>query len=241
MTSILPAPRKFFEHTNGADATSHKRANGRRWTVVANQVPTLAAPPPPPKNNSMRGDKERNRNSVTLDGTLDEGREILSSVSEFDVTVSNNLGSKHDATQIWEKIKNDRSEKDTESEKFMQGLPAGIPKFAAILMNRFGSLERAFNHFDYNHKGKVTRGQWQTTLATIRLDTEEMVGMHNKKLFRQISLVASGKASLEITLDQWMIFFEVELKDTAAEFLLTEDRGSQAPKRWQQMKKLPVK
>ena len=27
----------------------------------------------------------------------------------------------------------------------------------------------------------------------------------------------------------------------AAEFLLTEDRGSQAPKRWQQMKKLPVK
>lgn len=299
---------KFFEHTNGADATSHKRANGRRWTVVANQVPTLAAPPPPPKNNSMRGDKERNRNSVTLDGlphrvATAPGRHRRS-VSEFDVTVSNNLGSKHDdtdsdsdaemdetsktwsgwykisattkaaevevkcdeeeksfdlnqfvtttptttsleevaqATQIWEKIKNDRSEKDTESEKFMQGLPAGIPKFAAILMNRFGSLERAFNHFDYNHKGKVTRGQWQTTLATIRLDTEEMVGMHNKKLFRQISLVASGKASLEITLDQWMIFFEVELKDTAAEFLLTEDRGSQAPKRWQQMKKLPVK
>lgn len=299
---------KFFEHTNGADATPkspNKRNNGRRWTVVANQVPTLAAPPPPPKNNSMRGDKERNRNSVTLDSlpqrvTTAPGRH-RHSVSDFDVTVSNNLGSKHDdsdsdaevdeksktwsgwykisatskasevdteseeeeksfdlnqfvttspttssedvaqAAQIWEKIKNERSEKDIENEKFMQGLPAGIPKFAAILMNRFGSLERAFNHFDYNHKGKVTRGQWQTTLATIRLDTEEMVGMHNKKLFRQISQVASGKASLEITLEHWMIFFEVELKDTAAEFLLTEDRGSQAPKRWQQMKKLPVK
>ena len=33
-------------------------------------------------------------------------------------------------------------------------------------------FRRAFNHFDYNHKGKVTRGQWQTTLATIRLETE---------------------------------------------------------------------
>eukprot|EP00435_Cladocopium_sp_Y103_P031068 s2079_g7.t2 len=294
---------KFFEHTNGADASPQRRTNGRRWTVVANQVPTLAAPPPPPKNNSMRGDKERNRNSVTLDSlpqrvTTAPGRQ-RHSVSDFDITVSNNLGSKQDdsdsdaeskmdeksqtwagwykisasqaaevevetkeeeksfdisrfatttspddvaqATQIWEKIKNEKSEKDIESEKFMQGLPAGIPKFAAILMNRFGSLEIAFNHFDYNHKGKVTRGQWQTTLATIRLDTEEMVGMHNKKLFRQISLVASGKASLEITLDQWMVFFEAELKDTAAEFLLTEDRGSQAPKRWQQMKKLPMK
>eukprot|EP00438_Fugacium_kawagutii_P018833 Skav221703 [mRNA] locus=scaffold1494:496111:498230:+ [translate_table: standard] len=80
-------------------------------------------------------------------------------------------------------------------------------RFAAILMNRFGSLEtlvasdlcrfeslrRAFNHFDYNHKGRVTRGQFQTTLATIRLDTEalgprpgtqEVVGLHMKKLFR---------------------------------------------------------
>ena len=34
---------------------------------------------------------------------------------------------------------------------------------------------------------------------------------------------------------------EIPAAFQAAEFLLTEDRGSQAPKRWQQMKKLPVK
>lgn len=296
---------KFFEEGNGG-ATPRKTQNGRRWTVVANQTPTLAAPPPASRSNSMKGD-QRNRNSVTLDSLPQRvvtapGRQ-RHSVADFDVTVSNNLGSKQEedlddaevddksatwsgwykisnkskttefgagadneeedkgfdlnqfvmkpetpkdpaveeAAQLWEKIRNEKSEKEEENEQFMQGLPPGVPKFAAILVNRFGSLERAFNHFDYNHKGKVTRGQWQTTLATIRLETEVVVGLPNKKLFRQISQVAGGKASLEIALDHWMNFFEVNLKDTAASFLFMEDRGSQAPKRWQQMKKLPVK
>ncbi|CAJ1348451.1 unnamed protein product [Effrenium voratum] len=144
------------------------------------------------------------------------------------------------AKELWQKIRSQaNAEDDAAREQFAQSLPPGVAKFAALLVNRFGSLERAFNNFDYNRKGKVTRGQFQTTLATIRLNTEEVVGLPSKKVFRLIA--AGAQSALEITLEQWQNFFDQELSGEDASFLLTEDRGSQAPKRWAQMKQLPSK
>ncbi|CAJ1405252.1 unnamed protein product, partial [Effrenium voratum] len=143
------------------------------------------------------------------------------------------------AKELWQKIRSQANAEDSAREQFAQSLPPGVAKFAALLVNRFGSLERAFNNFDYNRKGKVTRGQFQTTLATIRLNTDEVVGLPSKKVFRLIA--AGAQSALEITLEQWQNFFDQELTGEDASFLLTEDRGSQAPKRWAQMKQLPSK
>ena len=40
---------------------------------------------------------------------------------------------------------------------------------------------RAFYNFDYNRKGKITRGQWQTVFATVRIDVQEVTGIPQKK------------------------------------------------------------
>ncbi|CAJ1433543.1 unnamed protein product [Effrenium voratum] len=149
------------------------------------------------------------------------------------------------AKELWQKIRSQANAEDSAREQFAQSLPPGVAKFAALLVNRFGSLERAFNNFDYNRKGKVT-SQFQTTLATIRLNTDEVVGLPSKKVFRLIAAGAQARdrrdgSALEITLEQWQNFFDQELTGEDASFLLTEDRGSQAPKRWAQMKQLPSK
>ncbi|CAE7273280.1 SEC1A [Symbiodinium microadriaticum] len=84
-------------------------------------------------------------------------------------------------------------------------------KLAAMLVNRFGSLERAFYNFDYNRKGKITRGQWQTVFATVRIDVQEVTGIPQKKVFRMIAAFGESTSMLEISFDQWRLFFENEL------------------------------
>jgi len=128
-----------------------------------------------------------------------------------------------------------------ESAKFADGLPPGIGKLAAVLVNRFGSLERAFYNFDYNRKGKITRGQWQTVFATVRIDVQEVTGIPQKKVFRMIAAFGESTSTLEISYDQWRLFFDTELAGGECAFLCSEDRGSQAPKRWEKVKKMPGK
>mmetsp|Transcript_73741 Transcript_73741/g.130211 ORF Transcript_73741/g.130211 Transcript_73741/m.130211 type:complete len:1363 (-) Transcript_73741:104-4192(-) len=127
-----------------------------------------------------------------------------------------------------------------ERENFAKSSEPGFVKLAATFVNRFGSLERAFANFDHNHKGKFTRGQWETTVAVMQMDTQEICGLPAKKVFRAIDTMDGGPSKMEVTQEQWMRFFERELNGTEAESLLAEDRGCQAPRRWAQMKKLPL-
>ncbi|CAE7502919.1 SEC1A, partial [Symbiodinium sp. CCMP2456] len=138
-----------------------------------------------------------------------------------------------EAAGKWQAVCEETEAATEESTNFANGLPPGIGKLAAVLVNRFGSLERAFYNFDYNRKGKITRGQWQTVFATVRIDVQEV--------FRMIASFGESTSTLEISFDQWRLFFETELAGGECAFLLSEDRGSQAPKRWEKVKKMPGK
>jgi hypothetical protein len=93
----------------------------------------------------------------------------------------------------------------------------GVGALAHALVSQCGSLERAFTTFDYNHKGKITRSQWETGLALLRLDCESLSGISSRALFKMMD-------KLEVTLDAWTAFFK-QLEGTAAAKLLTEDFG----------------
>ncbi|CAE7586446.1 SEC1A [Symbiodinium natans] len=146
-----------------------------------------------------------------------------------------------EAAKAWGAIREESAAEMEEHTNFADGLPPGIGKLAAMLVNRFGSLERAFCNFDYNRKGKITRGQWQTVFATVRIDVQEATNIPSKKVFRMIASLGNAASTLEITFDQWRDFFEQNLADGECSFLLAEDRGTQAPKRWAQVKKMVPK
>lgn len=146
-----------------------------------------------------------------------------------------------EAAGKWQAVCEETEAATEESINFANDLPPGMGKLAAMLVNRFGSLERAFYNFDYNRKGKITRGQWQTVFATVRIDVQEVTGIPQKKVFRMIAAFGESTSMLEISFDQWRLFFENELGGGECAFLCSEDRGSQAPKRWEKVKKIPGK
>eukprot|EP00930_Biecheleria_cincta_P069482 TRINITY_DN57218_c0_g1_i1.p1 TRINITY_DN57218_c0_g1~~TRINITY_DN57218_c0_g1_i1.p1 ORF type:complete len:1389 (-),score=293.85 TRINITY_DN57218_c0_g1_i1:199-4365(-) len=193
--------------------------------------------------NAIKGALDRRRVAGDLSMTSAEASQNSADIATFTRQISpKDTKSNMEIIEAIEKIQREGLGcAGQENEQYAKDLPPGIEKLAACLVNRFGSLERAFGNFDYNHQGKVTRGQWETTLSTIRLDMTEVAGLHAKKVFRAIDTLDGGASKLEFTSDQWIRFFKKHLEGTPSAHLVEEDRGCQAPKRWAQMKKLPLK
>jgi len=93
-------------------------------------------------------------------------------------------------------------EKEAEQEK----APPTVETMAHALVDKCGSLERAFANFDYNRRGKVTRSLWECGLGLLHLDCEELTGYSAKILFRMMD-VWQGPSTYDVTLDGWLNFF----------------------------------
>lgn len=100
---------------------------------------------------------------------------------------------------------------------------AGPEALARVLINTCGSLERAFTSFDCNHRGRLTRTQFETAILLLKMDCEEVCGVTAKQLFKLLDTV-DGPGNGEVTLENWTHFFE-QLKGTSAANLLEEDKG----------------
>jgi len=110
---------------------------------------------------------------------------------------------------------------------YISSASQGIAALAMVLVDRCGSLERAFGIFDFNHKGKVTRTKWDTSLSLLRLNIPQLCGVPSRSIFKMMdSLDGPGKG--EVKLQTWIRFFAQQLQGTEVESLLAEDRGSQA-------------
>jgi len=93
-------------------------------------------------------------------------------------------------------------EKEAEQEK----APPTVETMAHALVDKCGSLERAFANFDYNRRGKVTRSLWECGLGLLHLDCEELTGYSAKILFRMMD-AWQGPSTYDVTLDGWLNFF----------------------------------
>lgn len=119
----------------------------------------------------------------------------------------------------------------SEAEPAKPSVPAsggfqGPAALAEALVERAGSLERAFARFDYNRKGKVTRTQFDTTLGVFRLNVQELCGVPAKQIFKMMDCL-DGPGKGEVQLEQWTRFFGEQLQGTESAWLLSEDRGDQ--------------
>eukprot|EP00930_Biecheleria_cincta_P020597 TRINITY_DN1545_c0_g1_i1.p1 TRINITY_DN1545_c0_g1~~TRINITY_DN1545_c0_g1_i1.p1 ORF type:complete len:1237 (+),score=327.94 TRINITY_DN1545_c0_g1_i1:47-3757(+) len=120
---------------------------------------------------------------------------------------------------------------DSQAEPAQPSVPAaggfhGAAALAKALVERAGSLERAFASFDYNRKGKVTRTQFDTTLGVFRLNVQDLCGVPAKQIFKMMDCL-DGPGRGEVQLEQWTRFFGQQLQGTEAAWLLSEDRGDQ--------------
>jgi len=105
-------------------------------------------------------------------------------------------------------------------------LKPSLQSLASILVERFGSLERAFNNFDLHQKGKITRTQWDASVAVLKLNMSDASGFTSKEIFRLMAKLDEREEG-EISLQKWMNFFKKHLEDDGLA-LLTEDRGAQS-------------
>jgi len=99
----------------------------------------------------------------------------------------------------------------------------GVEPLARALIEKCGSLERAFSSFDYNRKKKVTRTQWETGILVLHLDCEDLCGISAKRLFKMMETM-DGPGTGAVTLENWTRFFE-QLEGTDAASLLKQDLG----------------
>ncbi|CAJ1396830.1 unnamed protein product [Effrenium voratum] len=91
----------------------------------------------------------------------------------------------------------------------------GFVAFAEQLVEKCGSLARAFAYFDYNRTGKVTRSRWDSALSTLHIDLQELCGLPSKQVFKMIDCL-NGRAKGEVRLDEWNQFFQKQLQAPGA-------------------------
>ncbi|CAE7785837.1 tmcA, partial [Symbiodinium sp. CCMP2456] len=109
---------------------------------------------------------------------------------------------------------------------------ASFVAFAETLVENCGSLVRAFNFFDYNHTGKVTRTQWDAGISSLHIDVQALCGVSTKQVYKMMDSIR-GHGKGEVQLEKWIAFFEQHLTPLHTH-LLDEDRGDMRNRRWSQ-------
>ncbi|CAK9080317.1 Protein transport Sec1a [Durusdinium trenchii] len=114
--------------------------------------------------------------------------------------------------------------------------PASVAKLASALVAHFGSLNRAYEHFDFDRKGKFTRAQFYAGCASVRLNFRTLSGLTVREIFKRLD-DADVELAGHVTLAKWMKYFAGVLEGTEEADLLTTDYGSQVERRLEERRK----
>eukprot|EP00929_Paragymnodinium_shiwhaense_P067282 TRINITY_DN33879_c0_g1_i1.p1 TRINITY_DN33879_c0_g1~~TRINITY_DN33879_c0_g1_i1.p1 ORF type:complete len:1194 (+),score=252.16 TRINITY_DN33879_c0_g1_i1:19-3600(+) len=90
----------------------------------------------------------------------------------------------------------------------------GVRALAYILVAKCGSLDAAFQWLDYTNTNKITGSQWQTAVAVLHLDVEQMTGMAPSTIFQNM-----GGTGGQVNKQQWQRFFAENLQEDDQEVL----------------------
>jgi len=93
---------------------------------------------------------------------------------------------------------------------------SGPVALAFALIAKCGTLEKAWERFDLNRSGRISRWQWDSALTTMHLDTDRVCGASANKLFSQLS------HGSQVTHDAWNSFFKPFVDDPATSSALQE-------------------
>ncbi|CAJ1342420.1 unnamed protein product [Effrenium voratum] len=112
-----------------------------------------------------------------------------------------------------------------------------VPKLAEALVKYFGSLGRAFEHWDFAKKGKFTRAQFYAGCASVRLNFRQISGVTERDIFKRMEEAEAEGPKDSVTREKWDKFFEGVLQGTQEAELLTADMGSEVEKRLEERRK----
>ena len=123
--------------------------------------------------------------------------------------------------------------------------PPSVALLASALVDHFGSLIRAYDHFDFSHKGRFSRAQFYAGCASVRLNFRTLSGLTVREIFRRMddaNLEDHPQAERvaprgEVCRMKWMKFFEAELQESETSELLTADKGSEVERRLEERRK----
>lgn len=123
--------------------------------------------------------------------------------------------------------------------------PPSVAQLASALIDHFGSLTRAYDHFDFSRKGRFSRAQFYAGCASVRLNFRTLSGLTVREIFKRMddaNLEDNPEAHRvaprgEICRMKWMNFFETELQGSETAELLTADKGSEVERRLEERRK----
>eukprot|EP00439_Symbiodinium_sp_Y106_P046229 s5058_g5.t2 len=123
--------------------------------------------------------------------------------------------------------------------------PPSVAQLASALIDHFGSLTRAYDHFDFSRKGRFSRAQFYAGCASVRLNFRTLSGLTVREIFKRMddaNLEDHPEAHRvaprgEICRMKWMNFFEMELQGSETAELLTADKGSEVERRLEERRK----